>query len=55
MPVISKMRGTAAPATASSTWPPPSRARLYASTSAWIPAESQNRVRVMSTTNVPRP
>ena len=55
MPVISRMRGTAAPETASSTWPPSARARLCASTSACIPAESQNRVRVRSTTSVPGP
>jgi hypothetical protein len=52
MPVISKIRGTAAPETASSTSPPLARARLCASTSAWIAAESQNRVRVRSTTSV---
>ena len=45
------MRGTAAPDMASSTWPPAAWARLCASTRAWIPAESQNLVRVMSTTN----
>ena len=45
------MRGTTAPDMASSTWPPAARARLCASTRAAIPAESQNRVRVMSTTN----
>jgi len=45
------MRGTAAPDVASSTWPPAARARLCASTRTWIPAESQNRVRVRSTTN----
>jgi len=45
------MRGTAAPDMASNTWPPAAWARLCASTRAWIPAESQNLVRVMSTTN----
>ena len=49
------MRGTAAPDMASSTWPPAARARLCASTRAAIPAESQNRVRVRSTTNVACP
>jgi hypothetical protein len=52
IPVSSKMRGTAAPETASSTRPPSAWARLCAPTRAAIPAESQNRVRVMSTTNV---
>jgi hypothetical protein len=45
------MRGTAAPDMASSIWPPAAWARLCASIRAEIPAESQNRVRVMSTTN----
>ena len=49
------MRGTAAPDMASSTWPPAARARLCASTRAAIPAESQNRVRVRSTTNAASP
>jgi hypothetical protein len=49
------MRGTAAPDMASSTWPPAARARLCASTRAAIPAESQNRVRVRSTTNAACP
>jgi hypothetical protein len=49
------MRGTTAPDMASSTWPPAARARLCASTRAAIPAESQNRVRVRSTTNAASP
>jgi len=49
------MRGTASPDMASSTSAPSARACLYASIRAWIPAESQNVVRVMSTTNAAAP
>ena len=51
-PVSAKIRGTFWPDMASTTWPPVAWACLCASTRAWIPAESQNRVPLMSTTNV---
>src|SRR6185312_13193840 len=55
-PVIAKMRSTDALVTTSSTSPPSSPACLCAATSAWMPAVSQNSVRLMSTTRVlPRP
>lgn len=54
-PVTAKMRRTAAPAMASSTWPPPARARLRAPASTCSPAGSQNRVAVMPAANVPCP
>jgi hypothetical protein len=53
--VIANTRRTAVAETASSISPPSAWDRLCGRTRAWIPAESQNRVLDMSTTNVPCP
>ena len=55
MPVIARTRRTGAAAIASSTSPPSAWARLCAASSVCSPDESQNWVRVMSTTRVPCP